>query len=210
MTLKLWEKQFLPDRAFVQVIILREASRLQFHSAHIGLPLNYPEIQQLRKLLIAAVVCATVLPDTLGRKSWANEISWNRNNLLWAILSFSFEKSYWQFDSIGQLDVELAFHQRCENPINVGMDWTSNFACYTFVIQLNGKKISTSCGIMAVVYKELKLFFVKGKKLFRLIWVYLSKLRPLVKKKLIKAVSHVEHSFSLTRSPGLSENKHYR
>lgn len=58
--------------------------------------------------------------------------------------------------------MELAFHQRCENPINMGMDWTSNFARYTFVIQQNGKKISTSCGIMAMVYKEFK-FFLRGK-----------------------------------------------
>lgn len=70
-------------------ICLRGVSWLQFHSVRIGLPLNYPAIHKLREVLIAAVVCTTVLPDTLARKSWFNEISWNRNHLLWAILLFS-------------------------------------------------------------------------------------------------------------------------
>lgn len=146
--------------------------RLQFHSAHICLPLNYPAIQQLRKVLIAAVVCTTVLTDTL-RKSWVNEISWNRNHLLWAILSFSF---FWRII----LTVWLNRSTWCGTSFSLkiwkslkygdGLDlklWLPVVLKIYFIIQLNRKKISTSYGIMAMVCKELKLFF-KGKKLFRL------------------------------------------
>lgn len=161
-------------------------SRLQFHSAHIGLPLNYPAIQQLREVLIAAVVCTTVIPDTLDRKSWFNEISRNRNPLLWAILSFSV---LWRII----LTVWLSRSTWCGTSFSLkiwkshkygdGLDlklWLPVIPKLYSVILLNRKKTSTSC--RAMVCKELKLFFM-GKKLFRLIWVYLSKWRPLAEKK---------------------------
>lgn len=162
-------------------------SRLKFHSVHIGLPLNYPAIQQLREVLIAAVVCTTVLTDTLGRKSWFNEISWNRNHLLWAILSFSFlwriiltvwlNRSTWCGTSFS---LKIWKSHKYGDVLDLKLWFPVILKIYS-AIQLNRKKTSTSCGIMAMVCKELKLFF-KGKKLFRLIWVYLSKWRPLAEK----------------------------
>lgn len=140
-------------------------SRLQFRSAHICLPLNYSAVQQLRKVLTAAVVCTTVLPDILDRKSWVNEISWNRNHLLWAILSFSF---FWRII----LTVWLNRSTWCGTSFSLkiwkshkygdGLDlklWLPVVLKIHFVIQLKRKKISTSYGIMAMVCKELKYFF---------------------------------------------------
>lgn len=159
--------------------------------------------------------CTTVLPDTLGRKSWVNEISWNRNHLLWAILSFSFP---WRII----LTVWLNRSTWCGTSFSLriwkshkygdGLDfnlWLLVILKIYSVILLNRKKICTGYSIMAMVCKELK-HFLRGRSFLSLYWVYLSKWRSLAEKKLIKAVSHVEHSFSLTQILGLSENKCYR
>lgn len=140
-------------------------SRLQFRSAHICLPLNYSAVQQLRKVLTAAVVCTTVLPDILDRKSWVNEISWNRNHLLWAILSFSFfwriiltvwlNRSTWCGTSFS---LKIWKSHKYGDRLDLKL-WLPLVLKIYFVIQLKRKEISTSYGIMAMVCKELKYFF---------------------------------------------------